>query len=230
MADYPPHLEYVNHLLRLDRRAAEGVVDRFLEHGGDVAGVYADILMPALIHTGREWEHDRISVAHEHYISEVTRELIRSLGPRMWSHAEGEGPSAVACCAPGERHVLGLLMVRDVLRSSGVTVHLLGEGAPAEAIRDFVVESRADWLCLSCTLGLHLPEVAQLIAMVRKERPDVLILLGGSAFDGHPERAQLLGADRYAPDVRALQDLIPDLVGSSRIAVPATPPADVADA
>ena len=63
-------------------------------------GLYVDVLMPAMVHTGREWEADRISVAHEHYISEVTRDLIRQYGPRLYADLDEDGPVAVATCAP----------------------------------------------------------------------------------------------------------------------------------
>ena len=53
---------------------------------------------------GREWEAGRISVAHEHYISEVTRDVIRQYGPRTWPEAAAGGPVAVTCCVPRERH------------------------------------------------------------------------------------------------------------------------------
>lgn len=213
VAERPLYLEYFERLRRLDRPGALALVEDYLATSGDVLGVYSEILMPALRHTGDEWAADRLSVAHEHYISEVTRELIRGLGPRLWVEAGHPGPVAVAGCVPGERHVLGLMMICDAMRTAGVTVHLLGEGAPAEAICDFVVECGADWVCLSCTLEDHLPEVADLVAMLRAARPQARVLVGGAAFrakEGPPP--PLHGADHFAPDLRALQQLLPTLL------------------
>ena len=39
------------------------LVHEYLDGGGDVEGLFVDILMPAMILTGEEWEADRISVA-----------------------------------------------------------------------------------------------------------------------------------------------------------------------
>lgn len=212
MVETPPlHLEYYERLRQFDRHGALALADEFIARTGDVEGLYVDVLVPAMVHAGREWELDRISVAHEHYISEVTRELIRRIGSRLWVPAEG--PVAVACCAPGERHVLGLMMVCDMLRVAGFEVHSLGEGAPIEAVRDYVREVEADFLCLSCALVTHLPEVRELIDAARQARPGLVVLVGGRAFEGDPERALSLGADHFASDVREVRQLLPRVLG-----------------
>ena len=150
MCDDPAYLQYFRSLRALNRRDAEAVVDRYLADGGDIEGLYTDVLMPAMDHVGRQWQLGRISVAHEHYISEVTRELVRRYGPRMYADVPARGPVAVLCCVPGERHSIGLMMIGDVLRAGGLVVHDLGEGLPAGAIAEFVAEVGADLVGLSC--------------------------------------------------------------------------------
>ncbi len=212
MAIVSPHLEYFERLLRLDRPGALRVVENYLAQGGDVEGLYDEILTPALILTGQEWEADRISVAHEHYISEVTRDLIYRYGPRMWSEFVPGRPTAVSCCGPGERHTIGLLMVNDLLRSAGLKVHTLGEEAPAEAICDFLRQTNAQILCLSVALSIHLPEARDLITLAREARPNLKVLVGGAAFDGQVEDALAIGADFYAADMRDLRRLLPGIL------------------
>lgn len=205
------YLDYYEKLIRLDRRGAIEVVNQHLARDGDIEAVYSQILMPALVHTGREWELDHISVAHEHYISEVTRDLIRQLGPRMWADEPGNGPVAVACCAPGERHGIGLMMVCDLLRAEGLTVHSLGEDLPLESVVRFVREVDADLLCLSCALPTHLMSVADLITQARDARPGLQVLVGGRAFDGDADVARKLGAEFFAADTRELRRLLPQI-------------------
>jgi methanogenic corrinoid protein MtbC1 len=208
----PLYLRYFNLLRQMDRWGAIELVEEYLSGAGDVEGLYADILMPALIHAGSEWEADRISVAHEHYISEVTRDLIRRVGRRMWAHVPNHGPVALACCAPGERHVMGLMMIGDVLRAEGLTVHTLGEGAPAEAVSAFAAEVHADLLCVSCGLPTHLPDAGDMIAMVRTARPGILVIAGGNAFAGSRTTAERLGAHFFAADVREARRVLPEVM------------------
>ncbi|WP_169976662.1 cobalamin B12-binding domain-containing protein [Tautonia rosea] len=212
-AQTPPHLAYFERLVQLDRPGAMTLVERFLlERDGDVASLYDEVLVPALIHTGQEWQEDRISVAHEHYISEVTRDLILRHGPRIWASPDAIRGTAVACCAPHERHVLGLMMASDILRAAGLEVHLLGEGAPSESIRDFVAEFRADVLALSVSLPEHLDEAAWLIEQSRSVRPSLLVLAGGRALSHLDDPASRVGADFVACDLRALHRQLPSLL------------------
>ncbi len=170
-AAFPLPQHYFEALRRFDRRGAARLVQDYLDGGGHIEGLFVDVLMPAMILTGEEWEAARISVAHEHYISEVTRDLIHQYGHETWTGALSGGPVAVACCAPGERHTLGLLMISDMLRAGGIDVHMLGESAPADSIRDLVTELRADLFCLSVTLEVHLPDAADLIALILRLSP-----------------------------------------------------------
>jgi methanogenic corrinoid protein MtbC1 len=189
------------------------LVARFLaDRGGDVASLYDEVLVPALIHTGQEWQEDRISVAHEHYISEVTRDLILRHGPRIWASPNAVKGTAVACCAPQERHVLGLMMASDILRAAGLDVHLLGEGAPSESIRDFVAEFRANVLALSISLPEHLDEAAWLIQQSRSVSPSLLVIAGGRALSELDDPRSRIGADFVACDLRALHRELPALL------------------
>lgn len=209
----PPHLAYFERLVQLDRPGAMNLVERFLlDRDGDVASLYDEVLVPALIHTGQEWQEDRISVAHEHYISEVTRDLILRHGPRIWARPGAISGTAVACCAPHERHVLGLMMASDILRAAGLEVHLLGEGAPSEAIRDFVAEFRANVLALSVSMTEHLDEAAWLIEQSRAVSPSLLVIAGGRALSQVDDPCARIGADFVACDLRALHRELPALL------------------
>ncbi|QDV33585.1 cobalamin B12-binding domain-containing protein [Tautonia plasticadhaerens] len=221
-AQPPLHLSYFDRLLQLDRHGAIKLVERFLlDREGDVAALYAEVLVPALVHTGQQWQEDRISVAHEHYISEVTRDLILRHGPRLWASPEAVHSTAVACCAPNERHVLGLLMAADILRAAGLDVHLLGEGAPPESVGDFVAEVDADVLALSVSLPEHVDDASALIEGARARRPSLLVVAGGRGLAELPDPAARVGADYVTNDLRDLHRELPRLLkrpspGSSR--------------
>lgn len=84
-AAFPLPQHYFEALRRFDRRGAARLVQDYLDGGGHIEGLFVDVLMPAMILTGEEWEAARISVAHEHYISEVTRDLIHQYGHETWT-------------------------------------------------------------------------------------------------------------------------------------------------
>ena len=64
MSDHPAYLMYYRSLHALNRRDAEAVVEGYLADGGSIDSLYADVIMPAMDHVGRQWQLGRISVAH----------------------------------------------------------------------------------------------------------------------------------------------------------------------
>ncbi len=215
MTGDPAYLMYYRSLRALNRGHAEAIVERYLADGGSVEGLYADVLMPAMDYSGRQWQLGRISVAHEHYISEVTRDLVGRYGPRMYADVPVRGLVAVLGCVPGERHTIGLMMIADVFRAGGLAVHALGEGLPSEAIAEFVAEDGADLIGLSCALDIRLPDLADLIPLVRHARPGIGVAVGGLAIrSGGESMGRRLGADYDAADVREARHRMPDWIAS----------------
>ena len=153
----------------------------------------------------------------EHYISEVTRDVVRQYGPRARPQAAAGAPVAVACCVPRERHGLGLMMVADALRAGGVGVHLLGEGLPAAAVIEFVARVDAELLGLSCAMDIHLPEVADLIAGARRAVPGLKVAFGGAVLRDRGDAVRAgVGADWTARDVREVRRVLPDWLAALR--------------
>src|SRR3954468_6578908 len=109
MTNPPPSLDFFDRLMRYDRNGALAVVDDYLARSGDVLKLYDDVLGPALAHTGREWEGGRISVKQEQYVTSMALDLVRRHGPGEWSDPPEGAAVAVACCAPRERHHLGIM-------------------------------------------------------------------------------------------------------------------------
>ncbi len=204
------HRVYFDTLIKLDRTGAFNLAESYLCNQGDVLDLYVEVLGPAMIHAGKEWQAGRISEADEHYISEVTCDIIRRYGPLSFAKLETGSPVAVACSAPRERHGIGLMMVADALRAGGLQVHMLGVALPAEAVVAFVDRVEADLLCISCTMEAHLNDAAELISLARRARSGLAIAVGGAALcklgEGMPAR---LGADCTAADAREIRQALP---------------------
>ena len=211
----PPYIEYYDKLLALDLAGARGVAEAFLADQGSVESLYVDLFDPALVHAGLEWQRDRISIAHEHFITEVTRGLILRYGPKIWQSTREDAPVGLACCVPGERHTIGLTMVTDMLRAAGWMVQMLGEGLPAEAVVAFAGVVKADFIFLSCGIDIHLPDAADLIQLVRQARPEAAIAIGGAALrEGDGQTALHIGADFTAPNARVVRQHLPEWIAS----------------
>jgi methanogenic corrinoid protein MtbC1 len=104
------------------------------------------------------------------------------------------------------------MMAADILRAAGLDVHLLGEGAPADSVGDFVSEVSAEVLALSVSLSEHLDDASALIAGARSRRPSLIVIAGGRGLSGLPDPASRVGADFVTSDLRELHRMLPRLL------------------
>ena len=84
-------------------------------------GALRDVVLPALHEIGERWARGEISVAQEHYATELLAGRLRGLA-REWD--DGLGPRAVLACPSGERHDIGLLCCGLALAPARLARHL----------------------------------------------------------------------------------------------------------
>ena len=116
---------------------AGGVVrrrERGPTSGTEPAGVYLDLIVPALASIGDRWASGTLSVADEHRATIVAQRLIGRLGPQFARRGRKRG--AVVIGAPLETHALPTAIVGDLLRGAGFEVLDIGANSPPESFVD----------------------------------------------------------------------------------------------
>ncbi len=212
---------FVEAILLGDRRAASTVADEFLRRGHDLAGLYLEVLQPALVEVGRRWETNRITVADEHMATAITQYVMARVDSGRAPATGAETGRMVVTGVEGELHQVGAQMVADVLESDGWSVRFLGSNLPLEGVLDAVAGHRADTLGISTTMLFNIPSVRRLVEAARARFDGELqIVLGGAAFRVAPELWRELGADVFAPDIEAARRLLGG--GRSAAAAPET--------
>jgi len=115
-----------------DGPLAETILDRLLTEFTPET-VLRDVLLPYLHDLGERWERGEITVAQEHFATNLIRSRLTAFG-RGWGR--GRGPRALLACAPGELHDLPLLAFAVALYRGGWRVGYLGAATPvAELLR-----------------------------------------------------------------------------------------------
>ena len=137
---------------RLDESGAHAALDRLLA-SFTLETVLRDVLLPYLHELGGRWERSEISVAQEHFASNVLRGRLLGLA-RGWGN--GSGPTTVLACAPGELHDLPLMMFGLVLAGRGRSVTYLGPDTPVATIREALAALHPDLVVISATAGRRL--------------------------------------------------------------------------
>ena len=155
-------------------RELADALDRFDEAGANAAldralAVFAlrttldAIVLPYLQDLGARWENGQVSIAQEHFATNILRGRLLGLS-RGWG--TGAGPRALLACPPGEFHDLGLVCFGLTLREHGWRIVLLGPNTPIATICDTAdaLAPRIVVISAMSTSGLDavLPELTEL--------------------------------------------------------------------
>jgi methanogenic corrinoid protein MtbC1 len=131
-----------------DAEAAEIAIARLL---WDVP--LSGVVLPFLQEVGDRWESGTLSVAHEHFVSDMLRRKLTALAavPPHAVDATAAAPVVLLACPPGERHDMVLLCVALMLRERGVRVRFLGADTPIPAVLTAARGTAADAVVLAAT-------------------------------------------------------------------------------
>lgn len=176
---------------RLDEPGAHAALDRLLA-SLTIETVLRDVVLPYLHDLGDRWERGEISVAQEHFASNVLRGRLLGLA-RGWGN--GSGPTTVLACAPGELHDLPLMMFGLVLAARGRSVTYLGPDTPVATIREALAALHPERVVISATAGRRLRAAKAELAELALEVPVALAGAGASAGLAREVGATLLADD-----------------------------------
>lgn len=168
----------VDALVAFDREAAAPLLRRVEQL--PFAEALGQVWQPVLVEVGRRWETGEISVAQEHYVSGVAREVFGSM-LRSIGYGAGTGPRVVCACLPDERHDLPLLAVAVQLALAGWRVVWLGADTPLPDLCAHVAGHAPEVVCLSA-VTIEPEVVLQNARTVLGSAPrGTTIVLGGPA-------------------------------------------------
>ena len=115
-----------------DDAAAHTAIDQLIA-ALSLESFLREVVLPLLQDIGEGWERGEITIAQEHFASNLVRARLMALG-RGWGR--GTGHHALLAAPPGELHDLGLVVLALVLRDRGWRVTFLGADTPIETIAD----------------------------------------------------------------------------------------------
>lgn len=95
------------------------------------AAFVREVAGPLLIDVGERWADGRLSIADEHLVSGLMRNL---LGGLVHARSGRSGPRIILATLPGEHHDLGLVMAGLLAVDAGLSLYFLGAEVPVEDI------------------------------------------------------------------------------------------------
>jgi methanogenic corrinoid protein MtbC1 len=191
-----------------DAEAAELELKR-LFHGIPLSGAVATVVLPLLKDVGDRWEDGTLSVAHEHFVSELVRRRLVAVTSyddgRAW--ADTSAPVVLLACPSGERHDMVLLCVGLMLGERGVRVRFLGADTPVPAIAAAARGAGADAVVLAATRATVFTAHTSALRRLARDRPLFIAGRGADEQVASELRAHALTGD----PVRAVAVLVGEL-------------------
>ena len=176
----------------LDEPAAQAALDRLFE-SFSLESALAEVILPFLRRVGESWAGAELTVAQEHFASNVVGGRLRGLA-RGWGR--GVGPRAILACPPGEQHELGLLCFGLLLREHGWRIAYLGAATPPDDIARALTELSPAVVVLSAVTPERFQDAAEEIrALAGRAR----VAIGGAGASA--ALAEALAAELLPDDV-----------------------------
>ena len=176
---------------RLDEQAASAALDRLFA-AYTVETVLQDVVLPYLHRLGERWEAGEVSVAQEHFASNLLRGRLLGLA-QGWG--QGQGPGAVLACLPGEHHELGLLAFGVALRRRGWRITYLGTNSPIGAVADIARSLRPSVVVLLSMNPDNFLDHAPEIRKLAKQVPIVIAGMGATLEVARQTQTRVLDQD-----------------------------------
>ncbi|HET8969195.1 MAG TPA: MerR family transcriptional regulator [Gaiellaceae bacterium] len=170
-----------------DDAAAHAAIDRLIA-SLSLESFLREVILPLLRDIGEGWELGEITIAQEHFASNLVRGRLMALG-RGWGR--GTGHHALLAAPPGEQHDLGLVVLALVLRDRGWRVTFLGADTPVETIADTRRRVVPEVIVLAMLKAPKL-EPADMRALARGSR----VLISGRGAS--PALARKLAVEHFA--------------------------------
>lgn len=128
-----------------DALAAHTALDRLFS-AFSIEFVFTEVLIPYLRELGDRWAAGQVTVAQEHFATNLIRGRLLGLAGDWGA---GGSSTAVLACMPGEAHDLGLLLLGILLARRGWQVTFLGADTPLDTLRTSVQALRPTLVVLA---------------------------------------------------------------------------------
>ena len=176
---------------QLDEPGAQAALDRLLA-GFTIEKVLRDVVLPYLHDLGERWEQGKVSIAREHFASNLLRGRLASIA-RGWGN--GHGPRALLACAPGEQHDLALLAFGIVLHRCGWRVEYLGASTPIGELVRIAAEVHPDLAVVAAAAPERFDGLTADLARLARLAPLAIAGAGATPALADAAGARLLAAD-----------------------------------
>jgi MerR family transcriptional regulator, light-induced transcriptional regulator len=167
---------FVDAARRVDPAAAERVLDEAYA-AGSFETATEQVVLPALVAIGEAWSRGDLDVAAEHAASSA---VLRRIGAAFDAAGRVPGAPVVLVGMPdGSLHEIAALAVATAARRAGLDAVYLGPRVPASSWLAAVDETGVQAVVTGAVIEADARAATQALAALRRERPRVIVAVGG---------------------------------------------------
>ena len=174
-----------------DEPGAQTVLDELLAVA-TLEALLSQVVVPYLHELGERWERGELSVAQEHFASNLLRGRLLGLA-RGWG--SGGGPRALLACPPGERHDLGLIVFGLALRNRGWRIDFLGSDTPTASLVEAARAIQPTLVVIAAAAQEHLSPLRFELEELARSHRIAIAGAGVSGLDPSPGGVLMLTGD-----------------------------------
>lgn len=167
-------------------RALDGIHSGFVEAlirreilAQGIIKTWNEILVPALVLVGKQWEESGSGIEVEHLFTEIVKRIMRDCANEIES-ARNTKPVLLASIGD-EHHCLAIHALSAALAEENIATHFLGARTPVEAVSDMMRKTHPPVVFLWAQLRKN-ADYSVLTALPTL-RPAPRLLLGGPGWD-----------------------------------------------
>lgn len=199
----------VNLLINNDEKGASDLVLNNNYNDNYLIELYEKVIKEVLYDIGEMWADGSISVAKEHYMSNILLNIVIALSRKRDSKTKISESNILALCmsCSSDFHTIGIKLIEDFLRIMGINTIYIGSNTPTESIVDIIIENKINLIAISVTIEDHIPGLIKFIDDIRsnKQLGFVKIIVGGQGMKAVNNDYLQVGADGYAYHFKSLE-------------------------
>jgi len=165
-----------------------------LQTGKKVKEVYEDFLIPSLANFYCT-EGDDICIWREHVRTSIVRTILESSYQFIIrDRVKTSDMRVLTVCPQEEYHEIGAIIASHYFALAGFNSTYVGANTPNETIISAIKALKPHYIAISVTNYYNIVVTKKLIDMIRKEFPELKIIIGGQAFS-HPGAKEQISYD-----------------------------------
>lgn len=174
------------------------LVQEALDEGIEAKVILNESLLKGMSIVGERFKNEEIFVPEVLIAARAMNKGVDVLKPYLQDNETYNKGKAVIGTVKGDLHDIGKNLVKIMLEGKGIEVIDLGTDVSAERFIDEAQKNNVDIICCSALLTTTMDEMKRVVDLVRAEKLDVKIMIGGAPVN--QEFCDEIGADYYTDD------------------------------